>query len=52
MSFSEHEDCMIWQCDTCRLTVEFPPDNFWHAHGELKSRGWSFIRDDGDGSWS
>ena len=51
MSFSEHEDCMIWQCDTCQLTVEFPPDNFWHAHGELKSRGWQFIKDEGDRSW-
>ena len=51
MSFSEHEDCMIWQCDDCGLTHEFPPDSFWLAHGELKSRGWQFIKDDGDGSW-
>lgn len=52
MSFSEHEDCLQWQCDTCGLSIQFPPDNFWGAHGELKSRGWSFIRDDFDGSWS
>jgi hypothetical protein len=51
MSFSEFEDCFVWSCDKCGLAVEFPATSFWSAHGELKARGWRFIREY-EGSWS
>jgi hypothetical protein len=53
MSFEEHNDCFIWRCNgkDCRNEVIFPPTDFWGCVAELKSRQWSFYRED-DGDWS
>jgi hypothetical protein len=51
MSFSEYEDCFVWTCDKCALSAEFPATSFWAAHGELKARGWRFMREE-EGAWS
>jgi hypothetical protein len=51
MSFYEYDDCFVWRCDHCSRSAEFPPGNFWSCVAELKSRGWTFSRDD-EGSWS
>jgi hypothetical protein len=40
MAFEEFEDCFVWRCDTCAKSAIFPPDDFWRALRELKSRGW------------
>jgi hypothetical protein len=50
MSFYEYDDCFIWRCDKCPHEAVFPPGNFWSCVAELKSRRWTFIREDGD--WS
>jgi hypothetical protein len=50
MSFEEFDDCFVWRCDRCKREAIFPPDDFWGAVRELKSRGWLFERDE-DG-WS
>jgi hypothetical protein len=52
MSFSEFDDCFVWQCDRCRTKAIFPPGNFWGAVAELRARRWEFDRDDRDGGWS
>ena len=51
MSFFEFEDAFVWQCDKCPHEAVFPPGNFWGCVAELKSRGWSFWRND-EGEWS
>jgi hypothetical protein len=53
MSFFEYSDCFIWRCDgnSCPKEVIFKPHDFMGCVAELKSRGWSFYRDD-DGDWS
>jgi hypothetical protein len=51
MSFYEHEDCFVWQCDHCQRQAEFPPRNFYACVDELKARGWSFSRGS-EGEWS
>jgi hypothetical protein len=48
--FAEYPDAFIWRCDHCPNEAIFPPDDFWGALGQLKSRGWQITRDD-DG-WS
>jgi hypothetical protein len=48
MSFEEHDDCFIWLCEKS----VFPPGNFWACVAELKSRRWSFTRDDENGVWT
>jgi hypothetical protein len=50
MSFYEYDDCFVWQCDNCQRQVQFPPEHFWQCIAELKSRGWTFSRND-DGGW-
>ena len=53
MSMSEYEDVFIFSCDGCGLTAEFdrgPPGTFMACVGEIRSRGWRMIREDGD--WS
>lgn len=54
MSFSEYEDCFVWQCDGCGLTAEFEgsqrPGYFMSCVDELKRRGWRIWRDEG-GQW-
>jgi hypothetical protein len=54
MSFEEHDDCFIWRCNgkDCQKEVIFAPTDFWGCVGEMKSRGWSFFRDDEDGEWT
>jgi hypothetical protein len=44
MSFYEYEDCFVWSCDRCGKSAEFPPNDFWSALAELKSRGWRVER--------
>jgi hypothetical protein len=51
MSFEEHDDCFVWQCNRCGRKAIFPPNNFWGALPELKSRGWEIDRTY-DGGWS
>ena len=46
MSFEEYEDSFVWKCDFCGRSAEFPPDDFWSALAELKSRGWRISRED------
>jgi hypothetical protein len=52
MSFNEYEDCFVWACDgdNCERRAMFPPDSFWSALRELKSRGWLVDRGK-DGWW-
>jgi hypothetical protein len=48
MSFSEYDDCFVWECDRCGRSVHYPPGDFWGALADLKSRGWG-IKRDGEG---
>jgi hypothetical protein len=52
VSFEEFEECFVWRCGACGLSVEFPPHNFSACWAELKSRGWRAKRDAYDGGWS
>jgi hypothetical protein len=54
MSFEEHPDCFIWRCNGkgCGKEVIFPPTDFWGCVAELKSRQWSFYRDEETGDWT
>ena len=46
--FLEYEDEFVWRCDgkDCGKQAIFPPTDFMDCVAELKSRGWSFYRDD------
>lgn len=46
MSFQEFEDAFVWTCDRCGLRAEFPPNDFWGALAQLKSRRWEIDRDE------
>lgn len=51
MSMSEYEDCFVFQCNGCGLSAELArggPGTFMAAVGEIKSRGWRIVREDGD----
>jgi hypothetical protein len=60
MTFYEHSDCFLWQCDgkDCDLEVAFKPNDFMGCVAELRSRGWSFKLEEDSGyegcgrSWS
>jgi hypothetical protein len=54
MSFFEYDDCFAWRCngEDCAKQVVFPPTDFWDCVAEMKSRGWSFSRDDEAGEWT
>ena len=45
MSFEEFEDRFVWTCDSCGLSVEFPPGSFMTCWTELKARGWRATRE-------
>jgi hypothetical protein len=47
MSFSEHDDCFVWTCDSCNKRAMFPPGDFWRSLRELQSRGWECCREEG-----
>jgi hypothetical protein len=59
MTFTEHTDCFIWQCDgeDCEKEVMFAPHDFMACVAELKSRGWGFSvyeitgREEGGRTW-
>lgn len=46
MAFDEYEDSFVWRCDRCGCSVQFPPNDFWGALAEIKSRGWEISRDE------
>jgi hypothetical protein len=58
MTFTEHEEAFIWECNDCGKIAAFPFSNFYEKKGELKERGWSFRLDEETGyegagrSWS